>query len=76
MLDVINSVGLGDRVLKIIERRHKRDMYITYGGMVRALTRRQQHRPAPAAASTPVTPPEQQRSPRAAATPARSAWGD
>lgn len=34
MLDIINSVGLGDSVLKLIERRHKADMYMALGGMV------------------------------------------
>jgi Golgi SNAP receptor complex protein 2 len=34
MLDVINSVGLGESVLKMIERRHKTDAYIAVGGMV------------------------------------------
>jgi hypothetical protein len=34
MLDVINSVGLGDSVLRMIERRHKTDAYIALGGMV------------------------------------------
>ena len=37
MLDVINSVGLGDSVLRMIERRHKGDTYIALGGMVRWL---------------------------------------
>jgi hypothetical protein len=35
MLDVINSVGLGESVLKMIERRHKGDLYLALGGMVR-----------------------------------------
>jgi hypothetical protein len=35
MLDVINSVGLGESVLRMIERRHKGDTYIAVGGMVR-----------------------------------------
>lgn len=35
MLDVINSVGLGESVLRMIERRHKTDAYIAIGGMVR-----------------------------------------
>ncbi|KAI8474350.1 MAG: Qb-snare protein, Bos1/Membrin family [Monoraphidium minutum] len=33
MLDVINSVGLGDSVLRMIERRHRTDAYIALGGM-------------------------------------------
>lgn len=34
MLDVINSVGLGESVLKMIERRHRADLYLALGGMV------------------------------------------
>lgn len=34
MLDVINSVGLSSSVLKMIERRHKNDLYLALGGMV------------------------------------------
>ncbi|KAF8056259.1 MEMB11 [Scenedesmus sp. PABB004] len=34
VLDVINSVGLGESVLKMIERRHRTDAYIAVGGMV------------------------------------------
>jgi hypothetical protein len=34
MLDVINSVGLSSSVLKMIERRHKNDLYMALGGMV------------------------------------------
>ena len=34
-LDVINSLGLSDSLLRVIERRQKMDKYITYGGMVR-----------------------------------------
>eukprot|EP00775_Hariotina_reticulata_P002134 gene2134-2453_t len=33
MLDVINSVGLGESVLKMIERRHKGDLYLALGGV-------------------------------------------
>lgn len=33
-LDVINSLGLSDSLLRVIERRQKMDKYITYGGMV------------------------------------------
>lgn len=36
MLDVLNSVGLGESVLKMIERRHRTDLYIAVGGMVRS----------------------------------------
>lgn len=36
MLDVINSVGLGESVLKLIERRQRMDIWVTYGGMVGA----------------------------------------
>ncbi|KAL3130629.1 hypothetical protein ABBQ38_008023 [Trebouxia sp. C0009 RCD-2024] len=32
-LDVINSLGLSDSLLRVIERRQKMDKYITYGGM-------------------------------------------
>jgi Golgi SNAP receptor complex protein 2 len=32
-LDVVNSVGLGESVLRVIERRHKTDAYIAVGGM-------------------------------------------
>ncbi len=34
MLDVLNSVGLGTSLLRIIERRQRLDIWITYGGMV------------------------------------------
>lgn len=34
-LDVINSLGLSDSLLRVIERRQSMDKYITYGGMVR-----------------------------------------
>lgn len=33
VLDVINSVGLGDSVLRMIERRHEGDTYLALGGM-------------------------------------------
>ena len=36
-LDVINSLGLSDSLLRVIERRQKMDKYITYGGMVRSV---------------------------------------
>jgi Golgi SNAP receptor complex protein 2 len=36
-LDVINSIGLGDGVLRAIERRHKADAYVAAGGMVGGL---------------------------------------
>ena len=36
VLDVINSVGLGETLLKMIERRQRMDVWMTYGGMVRA----------------------------------------
>mmetsp|Transcript_10316 Transcript_10316/g.17940 ORF Transcript_10316/g.17940 Transcript_10316/m.17940 type:complete len:222 (+) Transcript_10316:108-773(+) len=34
MLDVLNSVGLGDTLLKLIERRQRMDIWVAYGGMV------------------------------------------
>ena len=34
VLDVLNSVGLGETLLKLIERRQRMDIYMTYGGMV------------------------------------------
>lgn len=34
MLDIINSVGLGESVMKMIERRHRADLYLALGGMV------------------------------------------
>jgi Golgi SNAP receptor complex protein 2 len=34
MLDVLNSVGLSDSVLRVIERRQRMDKWITYGGML------------------------------------------
>ncbi|KAJ3674789.1 hypothetical protein LUZ60_005405 [Juncus effusus] len=33
-LDVLNTVGLSNRVLKLIERRHRVDKWIAYGGMI------------------------------------------
>jgi Golgi SNAP receptor complex protein 2 len=36
-LDIINSVGLGDSVLKMIEKRQRGDIYLVLGGMVSAL---------------------------------------
>ncbi|WIA22152.1 hypothetical protein OEZ85_004488 [Tetradesmus obliquus] len=33
MLDVLNSVGMGESVLRMIERRHKADVYLALGGM-------------------------------------------
>lgn len=36
-LDVINSVGLGETLLKLIERRQRMDIWITYGGMVSSM---------------------------------------
>lgn len=35
-LDVINSVGLSDSLLRVIDRRQRMDRWITYGGMVLA----------------------------------------
>lgn len=35
VLDVINSVGLSDSLLCVIDRRQRMDRWITYGGMVR-----------------------------------------
>jgi Golgi SNAP receptor complex protein 2 len=34
MLDVLNSVGMGESVLRMIERRHRADVYLALGGMV------------------------------------------
>ena len=34
MLDVLNTVGLSDTLLRVIDRRHKMDRWLTYGGMV------------------------------------------
>ncbi|KAK1310678.1 Membrin-11 [Acorus calamus] len=33
-LDVLNTVGLSNSVLKLIERRHRLDKWIAYAGMV------------------------------------------
>ena len=33
-LDVLNSVGLSDSVLRLIDRRQRLDKWLTYGGMV------------------------------------------
>ncbi|GIL74007.1 hypothetical protein Vretimale_5062 [Volvox reticuliferus] len=33
-LDVLNSVGLGESMLRMIERRQRLDMYTAYGGMI------------------------------------------
>ncbi|GLI61414.1 hypothetical protein VaNZ11_003609 [Volvox africanus] len=33
-LDVLNSVGLGESMLRLIERRQRLDMYTAYGGMI------------------------------------------
>lgn len=33
-LDVLNSVGMGESVLRMIERRHKTDAYVAVGGMI------------------------------------------
>ncbi len=38
MLDVLNTVGLSDSLLRVIDRRHKLDRWLTYGGMVRRTT--------------------------------------
>ncbi|GAX76098.1 hypothetical protein CEUSTIGMA_g3541.t1 [Chlamydomonas eustigma] len=34
VMDIINSVGLGESLLKLIEKRQRMDICITYGGMV------------------------------------------
>ena len=34
-LDVLNSLGLSDGLLRVIDRRQRMDRVITYGGMVR-----------------------------------------
>lgn len=34
VLDVINSVGMGETLLRLIERRQRSDIMLTYGGMV------------------------------------------
>ena len=33
-LDVLNSIGLSDSVLRMIDRRQQWDKWLTYGGMV------------------------------------------
>jgi hypothetical protein len=33
-MDVINSVGLGETLLKLIERRQRVDIWLVHGGMV------------------------------------------
>ena len=35
VLDVMNSVGMGDSMLRLIERRQRSDVYLAIGGMVR-----------------------------------------
>ena len=42
MLDALNSVGLSDSLLRMIDRRQRTDKWITYGGMVRRLYTRLQ----------------------------------
>lgn len=37
VLDVLNSTGLGDSLLRLIERRQKMDAMLTYGGMIGVL---------------------------------------
>jgi golgi SNAP receptor complex member 2 len=37
MLDVVNSLGLSDSLLRVIERRQRLDKWIVYGGMVSKL---------------------------------------
>ena len=34
MLDVLNTVGLSDSLLRVIDRRQRGDARLTYGGMV------------------------------------------
>ena len=34
MLDVLNSTGLSDRLLRLIDRRQRLDAWIVYGGML------------------------------------------
>ena len=34
MLDVLNSVGLSDRLLRLVDRRQRMDKWIVYGGML------------------------------------------
>ena len=33
-LDILNTVGLSNSVLKLIERRHRLDKWIAYAGMI------------------------------------------
>ena len=33
-LDVLNSLGLSDSLLRIIDRRQRMDKWLTYGGMI------------------------------------------
>ncbi len=33
-LDVLNSLGLSDSLLRVIDRRQRMDKWLTYGGMV------------------------------------------
>jgi Golgi SNAP receptor complex protein 2 len=37
VLDVLNSTGLGDSLLRLIEKRQNMDMLLTYGGMLGVL---------------------------------------
>jgi Golgi SNAP receptor complex protein 2 len=37
VLDVLNRVGLSDSVLRLVERRHRLDKLLVYGGMVATL---------------------------------------
>ena len=46
MLDVLNTVGLSNSLLRVIDRRHKMDRWLTYGGMVRAHCLHRQQEPA------------------------------
>jgi len=34
MLDLLNSVGLSDSLLRVIDRRQRMDKWITFGGMI------------------------------------------
>ena len=42
MLDTLNSVGLSDSLLRVIDRRQTFDKLLVYGGMVSPLTACQQ----------------------------------
>jgi golgi SNAP receptor complex member 2 len=44
-LDVINSIGLSDSLLRVIDRRQRMDRWIVYGGMVSWPPNRKQTRP-------------------------------